>query len=578
VGAARRSNWPLAAAGGLLIAGGLLVPRHWLVGGDTIVRVLLVVEGAALLVIGAVGLRFRQIEGSVRLPPPRLADAPDSTVRAPIVALGLVGITAVAVALRIVHLGNDLWLDEIVTVRQYASGSVRHILSSYDNPNNHLLNSLFVHVALVTLGFREWAIRLPALIWGVLAVPALYWTARQVFTPLRCLAAAFLLAVAFPHVSFSQNARGYTASLFFGLVATGLLVRALREDRFRYWALYVPACVLCAAAVPTGAFVIAGHVIVATAVLVRGWRRERRGALPLLGRIAAVYAAIGMLAMQVYAPVLGRASGAVQSTWNTAASGFKPLSSGFARQFGQAFTSGSGPLLLAVALPVAALGLLGTWSLLRRDWALVLGLSLGPLIHVALVVARGLTFSPRFLLFLIFPAILAVVETVQLVSSWSVRLARSRGVSLGRRWSVGVQVAGVVLVGAVLAAPLARYYRVQKQPYREALALAASRSTAVIAADNMEQGVRYYGIEHPGRRLALIPGVDVFFVRSASALDHALQHVGPRQPIILTTLERALRSGRPQLYARIEKGWFPTTRLPGSIGDGGITIWRPRAG
>jgi mannosyltransferase len=578
VRAARTSRWFLVVGGAALVALAIFVPAGWLVGGAAILRVILAVEGGALLTAGALGLRFRPLESSVLLAPPRLHAAPAGSMRGRSVVLALAGITLVALILRVIHLGDDLWLDEIVTVRQYASGSVRHILSSYDNPNNHLLNSLLVHASLVTFGYREWAVRLPALIWGVLTVPAFFWTARQVFRPFQSLAAASLLAVSFQHVFFSQNARGYTASLFFGLAATTLLVKALREDRLRLWALYVASCVLCAAAVPTGAFVVTGHLVVATAVLVRGWRRNARAALSLLGRVTVVYAAVGMLAIQVYAPVIASASNAVQSSWNSAAAGFKPLSFGFVRQLGQGFTSGVGPLLLLVAIPVAGVGLVGAWSLFRRDWALVLGLSLGPLIHVSLVVARGLAFSPRFLLFLAFPAILAVVETIGVVASWTVRVAEWRGISVPLRRATGLEVVGITLVAAVLAAPLARYYRIQKQPYREALSLAVSSSRAVIAADNMEQGVRYYGIEHPGERAPLRPGIDLFFVRSEPALDQALAHVGRREPVVLTTLERALRTGRPLLYARIRADWLPAEHLAGSVGDGGITIWRPRHG
>jgi hypothetical protein len=43
------------------------------------------------------------------------------------------------------------------------------------------------------------------------------------------------LEVSYHHVWFSQNARGYTGLLFFGLLATWLLVRALRQPTARVW-------------------------------------------------------------------------------------------------------------------------------------------------------------------------------------------------------------------------------------------------------------------------------------------------------------------------------------------------------
>jgi hypothetical protein len=143
-------------------------------------------------------------------------------------------------------------------------------------------------------------------------------------------------------------------------------------------------------------------------------------------------------------------------------------------------------------------------------------------------------------------------------------------------WPPVLQVVGALLVGAVLAAPLVRYYGLQKQPYREALARATALRPGgvVFAVDTMKQGALYYGIEHP-RGKPLVLGRTLFIVRSVTALDGALVTSKGHPPIVLTTLERVLRVGRPQLYERIRRGWSPTAALPGSIGDGGIKIWLP---
>ena len=572
----------LLASAGLIVAG-LFLPSDWLVDGATLVRALLIAEGVALGAVGALDLRFTPLAQSALLPPSRQSDvrtSPAAHLRGPWVLAALAAVAVVALGLRLVHLGDDLWLDEIVTVRQYASGSVREMFAALDAANNHLLNSLGVHLSIRVFGQTAWAIRLPALVWGVLTVPALYWAARQLFEPLLSFAAATLLAVSYQHVFFSQDSRGYTAYMLFGLASTTLLTRALREDRLELWAAYVAASLLCIASVPTGAFVVAGNALVACVAFVSTVRRGSPDTMRLLRRLLIVYGAIGALSAQLYAPVVTHAAGAAQGAWRSSASGFHPFSIGFARQLGQGFTGRVGPLLLLVAVPVALAGLAGSWSVVRRDWALAAGLTVGPLLNVAFVVVRGLAFAPRFLLFLAFPAILAAVETVRLVAGWVIRVAAKGDVTRRPRSLQAVQVLGIVLAAGVLAAPLVGYYRIEKQPYQAALARAATLrpSGVVIAADNMEQGVLYYGIEHPGTRKALAPGVDVFFVRSATALDSALTAAAGRTPVVLTTLDRALRTGRPLLYARIRAHWEPAARLSGSIGDGGITIWLPRDG
>lgn len=547
-------------------------------GGAALVRSLFALEGVVLVAVGALGLRLTPLPARVRLVPARAEEQGGITRRVALLALAVV--TVLGLALRLVHLGDELWLDEIVTVRSYASGSVRHILSSYANANNHILNSLLVHVALRSFGFREWAIRLPAMLWGTLTVPALYWCARQLFGRLHSLAAAILLAVSYQHVYFSQNARGYSASLLFGLLAATLLALALSDDRLVLWLAYVAASVLTIAAVPTGAFVVVGQLAVAVGALARGWRRDRAAALGLLARLAFVFGAVAVLSIQLYAPVVSHISSTAQSAWNTNSAGFKPFSSGFAHQLGRAFTSGVGAAALVVAIPLGIAGLIGAWSVARRNWALGLGLALGPLLNVAFVVVRGYAFAPRFLLFLVFPALLAAVETVRIVVGRIVRVIGRRGIRARAASSPVLQGLGIALVGAVLAAPLPHYYRIEKQPYQEALARAATLRPrgVLIAADNMEQGVRYYGIEHPGTRRALRPDVDVFFVRSAGQLSAALARAHGRPPVVLTTLERSLETGRPLLYARIVAGWRRAAELPGSIGDGGVTIWVPQNG
>ncbi len=560
------------ALGIALVAAGVFVPTGWVVPGAGLSKAILALEGLVLIAVGATGMRFTRLPENARLSHADPSSERDEGLGAKNAVWLLGGVTLVALTLRLVNLGNDLWLDEIGTVRLYASGSVRHILSTYHDPNNHLLNSLLVHASIRVFGFREWAIRLPALVFGVAAVPAFYGAARLVFDRLRSVLAAALLAVSYQHVFFSQNARGYAGYMLFGVLCTTYLARALREDRLRLWVAYVATAVLCIASVPTGAFIVAGHLIVVCIALTSVSRGTSR-LLPFARRLAAVYATLAILAVQLYAPVLAHAGGIVENAWKRPAAGFRPLTSGFVHQFGQGFTSGVGPLLLVVAIPVALLGLFGAFSMMRRDWALAIGLSLGPILHVAAVIERGLAFSPRFLLFLVFPALLAVVETLRLLAAWLQRL------TVRSLWPVALQIGGALLAAAILSAPLVRYYGLQKQPYREALARAEELRPGgvVFAVYTMTQGALYYGVEHP-RGKPLVQGRTLFIVRSVAALDDALKASKGRPPVVLTTLERGLRLGRAPLYERIRRGWSPTATLPGSIGGGGIKIWLPNDG
>ncbi len=535
---------------------------------STPVGVALAVEGALLVLVAAWG-RFHRIPASGLLGKARPEpDGPGGDVDGRTAIWALAAITVLAVVLRLVGLDGDLWLDEIVTVDDYADQSLGTIFSSYE-ANNHLLNSVLVHVSIGAFGHEEWAVRLPALVAGVLAVPAMYWVARGVFRRRPSLLAALALAVAYHHVYFSQNARGYAASLLFGLLASGLLVRALRSDALRAWALYVATIALCVVAVPTGGFVLLGHLCVVGVALVVVWRRRSpAGARPLLVRAAGAYVVVGLVLVQAYAPVVSDAAGVAEDAWSRPEAGFAPLSLDFARGLLDD-VSARGPLA-AVAASVAALaGLIGLVSLVRRDVALLAALALGPLLNTAFVVARGLVFSPRFLVALVFPALLVAVETVRVLARWV-------GARRGRRPACAVEVGGALFLCAALALPLTAYYGVPKQPYREAVAsaIAARQGGIVVAVYTAQAGVRYYGVEH-AEGAPLIEGDTIRYARTAAALEGIERMADGRRLVLVTTFERALRVGQPRLDALVRSGWRPAATFRGSVGDGDVTVWLP---
>jgi uncharacterized membrane protein len=100
--------------------------------------------------------------------------------------------------------------DESGTSVHYASKPLYIGLTSYTAPNNHLFHTLLVHLSYLLLGNEPWAIRLPALIAGVLVVPATYLAARLLYDRDAALLAAGLVAASSKLVEDSTNARGYT--------------------------------------------------------------------------------------------------------------------------------------------------------------------------------------------------------------------------------------------------------------------------------------------------------------------------------------------------------------------------------
>ena len=83
-----------------------------------------------------------------------------------LIALALIALGAV---LRIERLGNALDYDEIWTLEDFATGTIREIFTRLSLPNNHPLNSLSVKW-ISSLSREGFALRLPAFAAGILPV------------------------------------------------------------------------------------------------------------------------------------------------------------------------------------------------------------------------------------------------------------------------------------------------------------------------------------------------------------------------------------------------------------------------
>ena len=484
------------------------------------------------------------------------------------VLVWLLLITGLALLLRAINLNSDLWLDEIASVRNFSNASITTILTSYNSTNNHLLNSLLVRGMSSLIGTQEWMLRLPALFFGVLAVPSMFWLARRYFRPYASLIAALALAVAYQHIFFSQNARGYTAYFLFALISSASLSRGLQTDQRAWWLGYMVSALLGMMSHLTMSFLIAGHGLVALIWLIS--QRKTGRLLPMLRRVISVYVILGTLCALVYFSVIQQALSLVSTVYQRdAAVGFQPVSLEFFAELVRSFSLSVSPLLLIAAIPAGLIGLIAAVSLLRRNWTLLVALSLGPVIHFAFSIVQGLAFSPRFLFVLLIPAILVGIEAIRLIAGVFYRpdsniTQKHEGAKLINRlvWIVGT----LGLIG-VLALPLRNYYDVPKQPYRTAIAYIESmRDTnqLVVAVDVTEQGFRYYG--------GAIAD-DVVYVRSVEALDQAIAQAGERGTIVVTTLERGLAISAPDLYARIHADWVQAARFRASVGDGDIYVY-----
>lgn len=124
--------------------------------------------------------------------------------------LALTGLTALALGVRLIYLSQPMRYDEAYTFLVFATRPLPVMISNYHVPNNHVFHTLLVGLAYRLLGNQPWVIRLPALIAGVLMVPAAYLLGKMAYGRVTGLLAAALVASASFLIEYSTDARGYT--------------------------------------------------------------------------------------------------------------------------------------------------------------------------------------------------------------------------------------------------------------------------------------------------------------------------------------------------------------------------------
>jgi mannosyltransferase len=153
--------------------------------------------------------------------------------------LALIGLTAIAAALRIAGLDQSLFGDELFTydtVNRPDVGAVLHHVHAVESspPLFYVLAWAAGKVSDPTV----W-IRLPSLVFGVATVPLVFALSRRVTgREVVGFTAAALVAVGPFAIFFSTEARSYATLAFFVSASTLALLKALESGRIGWWTTY----------------------------------------------------------------------------------------------------------------------------------------------------------------------------------------------------------------------------------------------------------------------------------------------------------------------------------------------------
>lgn len=456
-----------------------------------------------------------------------------------------------AVALRFYNLDIGIWYDEMLMSVNYMPLTVGQIVSTYHDANNHVLYSALARLSLSVFGDGVWVLRLPAVGFGIGCIVALYYFARRVGPTSESLFAVALMTFSYHHIWFSQNARGYTALLFFSILSSAWFLDAMRQGTARKWGFYCLAVVLGAYTHLTmGLMVMAHFAIWATAL----FRPSAQYAPYRWNGLFYGFIPIGLLTFQVYALVLPDMVGGAllnsglqgeESEWTNPlwalAEVLRSLQVGFA----------SGGVVL-VAGAIFAVGLLD----FARKRPAVVALFLIPVaVGVTMMTSIGYTLFPRFFFFAFGFAIVIVIRGATVTGRFGAQLIRVPASAAG--WVPALLCAGIVAVSVMSL----RHVYLPKQDYAGAIDLIEQEAQA-------NDTVLTVGIAGFPFNEYYQMGWEA--VMTVEDLDRLESQTG--RTWLIYTMPVQVQSAHPELLAKIESDYAVVRQFYGSLGGGDVVV------
>lgn len=214
--------------------------------------------------------------------------------------LALVWIIALGAALRLMYLNQPMRYDESVTYMYFVRLPWREALSTYTYPNNHLFHTLLVELSVGLFGPSPWALRLPALLAGILTMPATFVMARVLHGSRVALFATAVVASSGVLILYSTNARGYGIVVLAFLLLVVVAARLLGESTRGRWLAFVAIAALGLWTVPVMLYPVGAVTVwLGASLLADGKRRELR-------QLGVALVAVATTTTALYAPVIRR--------------------------------------------------------------------------------------------------------------------------------------------------------------------------------------------------------------------------------------------------------------------------------
>jgi hypothetical protein len=386
----------------------------------------------------------------------------------------------------------------------------------------------------------------------------LYRLGTDVTSRLEALLAASILTVSYHHIWFSQNARGYTALLFWVLLTTHLLLQWRRSGSNVALVAYVLAAALGTYTHLTMAFVVFSHALVCAWMIFRKEKsneRTRDWKPPVTAFVMS-----GLLTCFLYAPMLFDVrdfftNSIPRKQVATPLWALREALSGLEIGFGA----------IGIVLLCGAVFCAGLVSYFKEDRIIPFLFLLPAPVTLVLAVAMGRPVFPRFFFFMAgFGLLILVRGGAAIGASVGTRL-----ISLASGPRVGMAAAGLLTLSIVLFSlrSLPYGYRHPKQDYQNAV--------QYILRNRQET-------DRVGVVGTTAAGPIVFFLGQSwpqiNRVDELQQlSAGDHDVWLVYTFPLYIKASQPELWAVIQHQCEQVCRFTGTVAGGDIVIcrWSP---
>lgn len=194
-----------------------------------------------------------------------------------------IAIFLAALIIRMISLDSrGLEYDEVWTLFGYLNKDYSLIFGDIETPNNHVLNTLLIKWTTAILGDSNTAIRLPALLAGIVTIVCTTAVSWMLFrTKIAILSALFMSSFNAALIHFSDTARGYSIqTALFALLIFAIIRLERYKDRRMLFLIFLSS-VLMTLTLPTSVLYI---FPVAVLHLIYLFRKNNSGLLKSLNR------------------------------------------------------------------------------------------------------------------------------------------------------------------------------------------------------------------------------------------------------------------------------------------------------